>query len=326
MTPLERAASRSHAYSLLSRIYLDGLTDEMYAWVSTIPSWEAACPKSFDGDQAAAQYQRIFGFNVPPYASIFLEADGHLGGAVSAYADRVFRDAGLEIKASDVMPDHIGLELAYLGHLSMLEAKCLEEGDQVRRELVQEEVGAFASAHLIYWLPIFLQTLEAQGDPFFAHVARTTWDLVADHTKDIHPLIADEEKLQENRNLADGDRGKMAEIAELLVRPLSCGFYLSRDQMSDLGRKLEVPTGFIERKQMMINLLQAALRFDAIPRLVVMLELHIEQCRTLYAELFADAGSGYRTIEKQLNMRLDHAKGVLKKLVKISCPEGSAQE
>lgn len=319
MTPLERAVSRSHAYSLLSRIYLDGLTDEMYAWVCMIPSWEAACPKSFDEDQAAAQYQRLFGFNVPPYASIFMEADGHLGGAVTTYADRAFREAGLEIKASDVMPDHIGLELAYLGHLSMLEARCLEEGDQRRYELMQEETGVFTSTHLLHWLPVFIQTLQAQGDPFFTHVAHTTWDLVSDHTKNIKSaLVKGEEQQSESGNIARGEQGKMAEIAEQLVRPLKCGFYLSRDQMSDLGRKLNVPTGFIERKQMMTNLLQTALRFDAVPQLVNILKQHIEQCQSFYAELFTVSGVAYKQIQKQLNHRLNKTLDVLEELDKMS--------
>lgn len=327
MTPLERAVSRSHAYSLLSRIYLDGLTDDMYAWVSTIPSWEAACPKSFDVEQAAAQYQRLFGFNVPPYASIFMEAEGHLGGAVTTYADRKFREAGLEIKASDVMPDHAGLELAYLGHLSMLEARCLEEGDQMRYELMQEEIGAFTSNHLLHWLPVFVQTLQAQGDPFFAHVARTTWDLVADHTKDMKLFFDKEEKQQsENGERARGERGNMMEIAEQLVRPQRCGFYLSRDQMSDLGRKLDVPTGFIERKQMMINLLETALRFDALPKLVNVLGHHISYCRTFYNDLFVEADAGFAAILKQLHDRLDHGQDTLKVLEKRSRQPGAIHE
>ncbi len=208
----------------------------------------------------------------------------------------------------------------------MLEAKCLEEGDQARYELMQEEIGIFTSTHLLHWLPMFVQTLQAQGDPFFAHVARTTWELVADHTKDIKPSFVKEEKQEsDNGEMARGERGKMVEIAEQLVWPLKCGFYLSRDQMSDLGRKLDVPTGFIERKQMMTNLLQTALRFDALPRLVNILKQHSEQCRSFYAELSAEAGAVYNQVEKQLNHRLNKTLDVLEELDEMSRKDNVVQ-
>ena len=76
----EVSQARHHGYVLFGRLLLEGLTPELLPFVQQIPELATAVPKFYDDDIAAAHYQSIFGFNLFPFQSIFLDGSGSSGG------------------------------------------------------------------------------------------------------------------------------------------------------------------------------------------------------------------------------------------------------
>ncbi|HFQ92410.1 MAG TPA: hypothetical protein ENK32_00240, partial [Anaerolineae bacterium] len=91
MKPTEIAQARSRSYQLLSRLFLQGVTPEILSMVQAAPELAAALPDPVDFDELAAVHYQLFGMNVFPYESIFLDDSGLLGGRVT---DGVIRSYG----------------------------------------------------------------------------------------------------------------------------------------------------------------------------------------------------------------------------------------
>ena len=80
LSPQQLAQSRSHSYTMFSRLVLEGVTAELLPYVRAIPELAAALPHPYAPDAAAAQHHDLFKFHLFPYAAIFLDASGLLGG------------------------------------------------------------------------------------------------------------------------------------------------------------------------------------------------------------------------------------------------------
>ena len=108
LTPSQLALARSRTYDLLGRLALGGLTAEQLPYVEAIPELAATLPARFEADEAAADHQQIFGFNVYPHESIFLDPTGLLGGPVAETVLLDYRQAGFPEQIDSDMADHLG--------------------------------------------------------------------------------------------------------------------------------------------------------------------------------------------------------------------------
>ena len=115
--------TRGHTYELLSRLYLEGITGETLPYVEAIPELAAKLSEEFDPDEAAADYQHLFGFNIFPYQSIFLDPAVLLGGQVTDDVTRSYRAAGFILDSMAESADHIGHELQFMAVLCTAESE-----------------------------------------------------------------------------------------------------------------------------------------------------------------------------------------------------------
>ena len=226
----------------------------------------------YSADEIAADYQHLFGFNVFPFASVFLDPSGMLDGPVTDYVRRQFQRAGCPIPLTGEAPDHLGQEFTLLSFLTRAEAGARIDGLPAEAERIRRLERRFMDEHLMGWLIPFTQAVRSEGFPFFTVLADLTLDLVLDHRSDLgegRRHGAQPFTLPAPPPLLDEPRTGLKDIAAYLTTTPWAGLFLSRDAITRLGRHAGVPRGFGDRTQMLANLFRAAAEYD---RLDVVLE------------------------------------------------------
>jgi len=123
-------------------------------------------------DQLAEEYTRLFlgpGHHVSPHESVQLEnGDSRLWGKETGIVKRFIEAAGFDYGDSfQDIPDHISIELEFLGHLASREAKALDEGDEQSVQAIRQWQYKFLAEHLGLWVNRFVQTVKASASSEF---------------------------------------------------------------------------------------------------------------------------------------------------------------
>jgi len=264
LTDHEITLARSRIYDLSSRLFLRGLHADLLPHVSGIPELAAALPDRFDADEAAAEHQALFGFNVFPYQSIFLDPEGLLGGEESARVQASYARGGFDVAITDASPDHLGYELAFLAFLCGAEADALEDDLPEIAALMRQHQADFLAAHLLRWLAPFTVAVGRQGAAFYTALAELIQAVATDHaTAAISALsIQSTFTLPAAPELLAVSETGLRDIADYLLSPPQSGIYLARVDIDRLGRRFDLPRGFGDRRQLLLNLLRAAATYE----------------------------------------------------------------
>ena len=317
-TAYETALARSRAYALLSHLYLRGLTPDVLPQVATIDEFRAALPAPYEPDLAAAAYTQLFGFNVFPYQSVFLDPACLLGGAEGNRVARCYAEAGYPVDAATSEPDHIGHELGLLAFLCGAEADALEDGQTHAAQYTRRLQQAFLDEHLLWWLPVFVQAVRSQQDVFYAAVAEMTQALVVAHRLEIDDGRSPGAPLPSLRlpvcpDPLDAPDAGLQDIAAFLATPACAGVYLSRDDIARLSRACALPRGFGARRQMLTNLLRAAAEFDSVGAATNALLALTDEYAAAYAR-FAARGAVFALIGQAWHARAEALQTVLARI------------
>jgi TorA maturation chaperone TorD len=271
-------------------VYLEGATAVTLPTIQLIPSLAQTIPQPFNADEAAADHQTLFGFNVFPYESIFLDGSGLLGGTTTDAVLNSYQEAGFQVKADSTSPDHIGHELHLLAHLCAAEADAWQDDRGTIAKRMRHMQYAFLQNHLLPWLVPFVMAVKAEKRPFFTALAQLTLDFIHDHYAEISPQRHEEKyaaPVEPLRLNLKNEKTGLKQIAQFLATPPYSGFYLSRDTVAQLARAQNIPRGFGDRTQMLTNLLRGAAQFDALPALVDSLQTVITTWQDAYADYAA---------------------------------------
>jgi TorA maturation chaperone TorD len=109
----------------------------------------------------ASEYTETFVFQLYPYASVYLGAEGMLGGEAR---DRVAGFWRALAETPPAEPDHLSVMLALYAQLCELETN---ERDDARREGWRRARRAYLWEHLLSWLPAYLSKLKEIASPFY---------------------------------------------------------------------------------------------------------------------------------------------------------------
>ena len=252
----------AHAYRVLARFFGEGLTPEVQADLR-----EAGLIEDnliVDADEAAARYQALLGFDVLPYASVFLSEDGQLGGPIEQAIRLTMHEAGLQLTGHAIdMPDHLS---ALLGVLSQLTGS--ETADAIHPTL-DAISQTLVSDFLLPWLPLFVGTLQRASAHHYQELAELALELTIHHhlTLPAHPEPSSF-LLPSLPTFQPESVPNFRALANFLSRPALCGVYLSRSDLSMLSATERLPQGFGDRSRQLTNMLTAAYRFDALPNLL----------------------------------------------------------
>lgn len=271
LSPLEQAQALSHTYALLARLYREGFTQALLPYVRQLPD---DLPQLFkappDFEQLAAAHHSMFGMNVFPFASMFLDEQQLLGGVVSNQFLAFYDEVGF-VPGPDEEADHIAQQLSVLAFLSGAEADALEDGQQAIAARIQSLILRFMTHYLLRWVPLFVQSVRQQGDDRYTALAEVTLHTICGHHERLAPntpIDPADFSLPAPPAILDDEKTGLRQIAAYLLNPVYSGVYLSRDDIARLARPHDLPRGFGSRLDMLTDLLRAAVRYNRLDALL----------------------------------------------------------
>lgn len=318
----QRALARANAYHLLGTLFLEGVTEKVLDHVRATEDLARYLPPELDGshdsavrgralDELAAAYQDIFGFNVFPFQSTFLDETARAGGDETERVTDFYHEAAFPVVETAESADHIGVELNFLGFLSKLEAETDESGSARAREYARRFLDEF----LLRWLPALALTLRDHAHPFFEALARLTLELALDHRRGLSTAQPSPTfELPEPDDLLENPRTGLRDIAEFLLVPAYTGVFLSRSGIQALSRKEHLPAGFGSRKNMLSNLLRSAANYDGMRQVTASLIEVVNRNREGWRALADNDLAICRDIAAVWIARLDETEKILARI------------
>lgn len=197
---------------------------------------------------AASEYTEIFVFQLYPYASVYLGAEGMLGGEAR---DRVAGFWRALSQTPPAEPDHLSVMLALYAHLSELETN---EADDARRESWRRAREAYLWEHLLSWLPAYLSKLTEIATPFYRRWGETLRDALREEARAARAPVQLPLHLREAAGLSDPREGETAEFLQTLLSPARSGMILVRSDLSRAARALSLGLRAGERKYVLESL------------------------------------------------------------------------
>ena len=191
---------------------------------------------------AESDYTETFLFQLYPYASVYLGAEGMMGGEARDRVAGFWRALGLTPPAE---PDHLSLMLALYAELAGREEK---ERDAGVRERLHHARTAFLWEHLLSWLPVYLHKLSQIAPRFYREWGETLGaalveELEAMDTPPQLPL-----HLRPTPGLVDPREHETEEFLQSLLAPARSGMILTRTDLMRCGRSLGLGLRVGERK------------------------------------------------------------------------------
>ena len=285
---MQLAQAHHRSYALLSQLFLEGINETTLPMVQAVFDLGKHLPEPIDVDSLAADHYQLLGFNVFPFESIFLDNDGLLGGAVTEAVGRDMHQFSFATDLSAHAADHIGQELAAMAYLSQAEGNAIEAGSTETAVSIQTQQTTFLQTHLLRWIVPFVLAVKAQGNDFYTAVAELTLTLIHHHYGSLQQEGASQLltlTLPQPPNMLENDKTGLKDIAKYFITPIYSGIYLSRDDIAELARQLDLPRGFGDRQQLLTNLMRTAVQYDLFPQVLDLLETAVTQWQTNYTNL-----------------------------------------
>ena len=184
------------------------------------------------GRADAADYTELFGLQLWPYASIYVGAEGKLGGEARDRVAGFWRALHLTPPAE---PDHLAALLGLYATLADSEAS---ELDPARRQLRRSSRHALLWEHLLSWLPPYVAKLEEIASPFY-----TAWgDLLREALIGEARAFGAPDQLPRHLREAPVLPNPQVDGADVflasLLAPVRTGMVLVRDDLGRAAREL----------------------------------------------------------------------------------------
>lgn len=198
---------------------------------------------------SASEHTDLFLFQLYPFASVYLDSEGKMGGEAR---DRI---AGFW-RALDMVPptesDHLTVLLAFYSRLRELEEQTDGEGSERYRHVRT----AFLWEHLLSWLPLYIDKMREVAPQFnrdWADLLAATLaeEIEATYRPGQLPLhLREAQQIVDPRGTDDGEA-----LLGSLLAPVRCGFILLRDDLRRAGEELELGIRAGERSYVLKALL-----------------------------------------------------------------------
>jgi TorA maturation chaperone TorD len=206
-----------------------------------------------------AAHGSLFLQQLYPYASVYLGAEGQMGGEARDRIAGFWRALGQTPPAD---PDHLTLMLGLHARLAELEEQA---GEGSAHQPWRHARGAFLWEHLLSWLPIFLMKLldlaaaDEVADPFYASWAVLLRDALREEAKSLLPPDHAAKlplHLREAPGLVDPRGGAAQDFLGALLSPVRSGMILVRADLARAARELGLGPRLGERRSMLATLLE----------------------------------------------------------------------
>ncbi len=311
MMRTNETTTRAALFRALARAWLAELRPDDLETLSRLPDVYAAIgdPTPDRLTDLAVEYQRLFGFDVPPYESVFLDPSGLLMAPATARVQAAYRRLGWTPPPARVgASDHIGLELALVGDL--LAAGRVAEARQ------------FVHEHLAFWAPLLIFTLRRLSpDPFYARLADETLQHLLTLLDDSHsrpvrlpslppPPQYTANGLPEPPDPHEEETPDLRTLVRHLTTARQAGIYLTRDDLGRLAKQVAFPPVIGNRQAMLTTLFRLAGQYDEVPRLLAALQAFLEHAANEYMHL-VESAPAWRAYAECWLARIEETRTVL---------------
>lgn len=308
-TPLSAAQiadGRARLYWLLGQIAAGPLSAAMLPYLQTIAPLQVALDEtaqldavqyeaaqnataqheaiSFDRAQFGVRYEAVLGYQVLPYAGVFLDPDGMTGGALSDEILAFYRAAGYAELLHSGGSEHLANLLGCLAHLCAAENEAWLDDRQDIASQIRALQGDLLRRFLLPWLPPLAQALARAQDAFYAAFGALLVEAIADQWAEDGVYLPQTPPPAPPLPAPDLDTDGLRAIVAFLARPARAGTYLAPTELRRLGQQFGIAAGFGGRARQLETLLQS-LPPHELPHLLAQLVTHITQWQAGYASL-----------------------------------------
>ena len=180
----------------------------------------------------AAEHTETFVFQLYPYASVYLGAEGMMGGEARDRVAGFWRALGQTPPAE---PDHLSVMLALYARLCEFEAGAADERARggwrgARKALLWE--------HLLSWLPAYLAKLQETAAPFYRGWGRVLAAALAGEAAGLGRQESLSAHLREAPPLVDPRAASADGFVASLLAPARSGMIVVRADLSRAAREL----------------------------------------------------------------------------------------
>ena len=194
------------------------------------------------GVAEAAEHTDLFGFQLYPYASVYLGAEGMMGGEARDRVAGFWRALHL---APPAEPDHLAVLLALYATLAEAEAS---EEEPAQRALRRASRKALLWEHLLSWLPGYLDKLHEIAPPFYRAWGRLLHEVLLVEAAALGPPEALPLHFREAPPLCrPADEGS-GPFVDSLLAPVRAGMILVRSDLVRAARELGLGLRLGERR------------------------------------------------------------------------------
>src|SRR3982751_148763 len=136
LSPQSSLKAREATLDLLARLYLAEPDVSLVRHLRGLPGFADLLPEEAQLgawlEEEAAEYQWLFGMNVYPYESIFVDRELMLNTEAADLVAALYQECGFDVENSKLKipgaPDHLGLELGLMGELVASERRAHASG------------------------------------------------------------------------------------------------------------------------------------------------------------------------------------------------------
>lgn len=191
----------------------------------------------------AEEYTELFIFQLYPYASVYLGAEGMIGGEARDRVAGFWRALG-QMPAAE--PDHLSVMLALYARLVELESG---ESDARRRESWRSARKAFLWEHLLSWLPtVYLTKFFSLATPFYSRWGQLLMRALLEEASAVGQQERLSLHLREAQRLIDPRSSEVEDFLQSILTPVRSGMILTRADLTVAARKLGLSVRMGERK------------------------------------------------------------------------------
>ncbi len=202
-----------------------------------------------------AGHEALFGFQLYPWASVYLGSEGMLGGEALRRVEGFWRAVGREVPKD---PDHLASLLGLYAALMDEEREVRDAGGSdtsARAELVARSRRALLEEHLAPWVFGFLERVRELGGAFHSDWAEL---LTVTLVREVEPggrLDRVPAALQAHPPLADPRTEGAGPFLGGLLAPAVSGLILTRADLARIAAELEIGLRAGERRYALEHLL-----------------------------------------------------------------------
>lgn len=217
------------------------------------------------GPPSASEYTETFVFRFYPYASVYLSAEGMLGGeARERIADFLAALGG----TPPPEPDHLSTLLATYARLCApvgddegadevedSDGNGGEDNDARRRARLSAARKAFLWEHVLSWMPFYLARVAESAPPFYGRWAELLLSALLEEARECGRPRGLPLHLREAPPLADPRAAGADEFLSSLLAPARSGLIITRDELARAARSLGTSARAGERRFVLKSLL-----------------------------------------------------------------------